>query len=95
MTQEQLMVDGSVIDYDTLPGTPAMREGLYNYFERRIPTGGFMRSVLSNDLRGAVQRADSQNRYLLREYVFWLNTEAPTDAWGSPDSVADWLSRTD
>jgi hypothetical protein len=97
MTQEQerLTVDGSVIDYDTAPGVPQMREGLKNYFEHRIPTGDFMRSVLSNDLRGAVGRADSQNIYLLHEYVSWLWNEAPAGAWGSPAKVDAWLSRTD
>jgi len=61
------------------------------YVEHRIPTGGFLEAVLSNDLRDACSRADTQNRYLLFDIVQHLYWHVPAACWGSPHKVKEWL----
>ncbi len=60
--------------------------------EGRIP-GAFLLSVLENDLRGAVCRADPQNAARLLQIVQFLNMEAPAPCWGSRENVAAWALR--
>lgn len=62
------------------------------YVDHRIPTGGFLEAVLSNDLREAFGRADIQNRYLMFDIVSYLYSEVPSACWGSPERVKNWLS---
>ena len=61
------------------------------YVSRRIPTGGFLEAVLSNDLKEACARADNQNRQLLFEIVGYIYNEVPAQCWGSPEKVNLWL----
>lgn len=63
---------------------------LNRYVERRIPPGGFLTAVLSNDLFGAVAQADSQNRVALADIVAYIYNEVPGNAWGSRDTVWRW-----
>src|SRR6266702_2435822 len=62
------------------------------YVNNRIPAGGFLQAVLSNDLKEACARADNQNRYLLFEIVGYLYNEIPASCWGSPERVENWLT---
>ena len=62
------------------------------YVNQRIPTGGFMEAVLSNDLVEACSRADNQNRYLLFDIVSYLYNNVPGACWGSRERVDRWLS---
>ncbi len=66
---------------------------LENYIDRGVPTGGFLRAVLGNDLQEAVARADENNIVALPAIVGWLSCNAPSACWGSPKLVADWLRR--
>ena len=68
---------------------------LYRYVENRIPTGDFLRAVLSNDLRESFARADIQNRAALYHIVAFIHCEVPAVAWGTPDKVKGWLSKRD
>ena len=67
-------------------------DGLQRYIEHRIPTGGFLRAVLENDLREACAMADDENVKVIPIYVNWLYNEAPSACWGSPEKVANWLA---
>ena len=69
-------------------------DGLKRYVEHRIPTGGFLRAVLENDLKEAVARADDENQHVIPIYVCWLYNEAPSTCWGSPEAVKAWLGGT-
>lgn len=69
-----------------------LHSGLIEYLTRRRPTGGFLQAVLSNDLKGAANRADLENRHFLFEIVFFLFNHAPAGAWGSVQLVKEWLS---
>lgn len=79
-----------MLDYSTYPN-PNMVEGLKNYIEHRIPPGGFLLAVLTNDLKGTFARADDVNRDLIFETVSWLYNEFPSNAWGSIENVKSWL----
>ena len=65
------------------------------YVEHRIPTGGFLEAVLSNDLMGAVGRADAGNLRDLHEICSYVYNRIPSGCWGSPEKVRAWLNRED
>lgn len=69
------------------------RQGLLDYLRYGIPPGHFLQAVLSNDLREACARADETNQRALYDYVFVLYNYAPSDAWGSPERVTDWIKQ--
>jgi len=60
--------------------------------EGRMP-GDFLRSVLENDLRNAVMRADHVNAQHLKDIIDFLNMEAPSPCWGSRENVLAWALR--
>jgi len=66
-------------------------ESLERYRDDRIPTGGFLRAVLENDLRNALSRADNTNVVYLLGIVKWIYWNIPAIAWGSPKNVSAWL----
>lgn len=55
----------------------------------RIP-GGFLQAVISNDLCGAVGRADAVNFASLRQYAIFFRNFAPAACYGSPEKMRDW-----
>jgi hypothetical protein len=69
-----------------------MHEGLQGYLLYGWEPGGFLGSVLMNDLIGAFAKADSLNSLRVRNYVMFLYNIAPSDCFGSPKKVADWIS---
>lgn len=81
-------------NYNTLPNI-YLQGGMRLYIENRIPPGGFLTAVLSNNLKEACGRADSTNKYLLFEIVQWLYNEVPSVCWGSADNVQSWLNPTE
>jgi len=68
--------------------------GLNRYMTHRIPTGGFLRAVLENDLRGTVTRISpaipNSTIFIL---VTLLNNYASAESWGSKEKVAAWLTK--
>ncbi len=68
------------------------RETILRYVEHRVPTGGFVQAVLSNDLREAIGRADAENLEDLVEIVRFCYWEIPGPCWGSPEAVREWLA---
>jgi hypothetical protein len=70
-----------------------MRESLKNYIEHGIQPGHFITAVLSNDLKGAISRADSINQLALADYIRWLYNYAPQECWGSGAHVVDWIKK--
>lgn len=67
-------------------------DGLERYLTKRVPTGGFLRAVLENNLKEAFQRADEYNAATLRDIVSLCYQGLPSECWGSPERVADWLA---
>lgn len=69
--------------------------GIRDYVDERVPPGGFLRAVLSNNLHLACLKADDLNRRALVEIVTYLHWEVPSSCWGSPEQVDAWLEGTD
>lgn len=61
--------------------------GIAQYVADGFTPGGFLTCVLANDLRGAVARADVNNRQHLPELVRLLENEISNDIWGSYGDV--------
>jgi hypothetical protein len=68
-------------------------DALERYVKRYIRPGHFLMAVLSNDLEGAVMRADDHNYKHLSDVVVWVCNNIPGDAWGNPTKVNAWLMR--
>ena len=73
------------------------KEALDNYFLKGYEPGGFITSILTNNLYGAVNSADIANRHAIWEIVKWLTAEAevPSASWGTKDHVSNWLHDSD
>ena len=69
------------------------KEALDRYVSERIPTGHFLQAVLSNNLREALGRADSENIIALFDIVKYCYNEIPSNCWGSPEAVKAWLEK--
>ncbi|GBR36678.1 hypothetical protein [Gluconobacter kondonii] len=50
----------------------------------------FYRALLSNDLIGAIQGADAENRAGLPDFVEYLTAYAPCGSYGSADAIQTW-----
>jgi len=77
------------VDYSPLP--PHMREGMEGYLEYGWEPGGFLYSILTNDLRGTVKRADPINQLILLEWIDFCLEHLPGKSWGSPEAVSYWM----
>jgi len=69
------------------------REALQLWIDEGQLPGDFVRSVLENDLRNAVTRADFMNAGRLKDIIDFLNMEAPSPCWGSRENVLAWALR--
>ena len=74
---------------DSIPDNT--KGSLERYINRGIAPGNFLLSVLSNDLKGSMTRADLFNREALYHIVAWLHNYAPSGCWGSKERVSDWI----
>ena len=66
-------------------------EMIQRYVEHKQKPSGFVMVLLTNDLHGAVSRADGDNRADLADIVEFMRAHVPAEAWGSPEKVAKWL----
>ena len=74
-----------------MPIPASVKASLVAYVDDRRPTGDFLRAVLSNDLSGAVRRADTDNLAALAAIVGYVYMELPADCWGSERKVDCWI----
>ena len=81
------------IHYDNLP--KHCREVVKNYIERHQPVGDFLQSVIANDLRGAVCRADAINSRHLKHYVLFFYNDAPSACHGSREAYKQWIKKSE
>ena len=70
-----------------------MRDGMTRYIKRGIPPGSFLTAVLSNDLMGALRKADDTNINAMPAYGRFLYNYAPAGCYGSPDAVDRWVKK--
>lgn len=66
---------------------------LHDYVNLGVPTGGFLRAVLGNDLREAFGRADIHNRHAMFDIVSYIWNNLPAACWGSYEKVDAWLKK--
>lgn len=69
------------------------KEPLDLYAEAYVPTGGFLRAVLENNLLEAFKRADPGALENLPHIVAYAYTELTGACWGDPGTVTKWLAR--
>jgi hypothetical protein len=77
-------------DIDT--GNNLLDEALENYLMRGFQPGGFLTSVLANDLRLALGRADHWNKQNLDRIVTQVLYNMPDISNGSYLRVKDWCA---
>jgi hypothetical protein len=80
-----------VSDYNGWDIGDDIKESLDRYVEHGIPTGGFLKAVLCNDLFGAVGRADHINIRNLQNICGYVYNEIPSTCWGSTEKVRAWF----
>ena len=68
------------------------KEALTRYVNDKIPTGGFLIAVLSNNLFEAMARADEINKEALPLICSYIYNEMPIRSWGSEEKVLNWLN---
>jgi hypothetical protein len=68
---------------------------LDSYVRARTPTGDFLESVLSNDLKGAIAYADAENLEALPAIVSYVVNHMPARCQGSPERYRRWLNYTE
>ena len=73
---------------------PHMIGAIKRYIVNGIQPGSFLTAVLSNDLKEAFARADSENSAAMQGWVQFLYNYAPSGCWGSPGRVSDWLANS-
>lgn len=69
-----------------------MHGAVRRYFFDGIAPGSFLTAVLSNDLMGALGKADDDNRNALPGYGAFLYNYVPADSFDSPACVKEWLA---
>ena len=67
-------------------------DSINRYVEHGLEPGSFVRAVLSNDLVGALNRADTAAEAGIRDILKYVRWEIPTESWGSPAKVEAWLN---
>jgi len=66
------------------------REALRRWVQRGILPGGFLQCVMSNDLFGAIRRADAENLKALALICQYLHHECPATCFGFDELVDSW-----
>lgn len=95
---------GGILDWGEKLPHPSLRKrvdhmrmlatGLDLYRKQGVPTGGFLKKLLENDLMGAMSKADHISMTLFPELCSYIYNHMPHDCWGGPQQVKDWLSKT-
>ncbi len=70
-----------------------IKESIQRYVDDGVEPGSFTRSVLENDLKGAIGRADPVSLRALKEIVSHVYNCIPGNVQGSPEKVAAHIAR--
>ena len=77
--------------YSSLPTT--MLAPLYAYVLDHEQPGGFLTAVITNDLVGAITKADIANSKHLRKWVLFFHWHTPSACHGSQAHMDAWLRK--
>ena len=80
---------------DINTGNDLLDQSIENYLMHGFEPGGFLTSVLANDLYLAVGRADHWNKERLPKIVNEVLYKMPNISWGSYAAVKDWCADKD
>lgn len=87
------MVVDQPLDFSGYESIPVQTQAaLHRYVENRVEPGSFLKCVLSNDLFGAIGRADDEHIETLPLICRFIYNRVPSPAWGSPTRVHMWLT---
>lgn len=75
----------------TLP--PRIRKAIDQFVWHGIPTGGFLRAVLSNDLMGAISQADPNSLSSIGLICQYVYNAVPSVCHGSREAVKSHIER--
>jgi hypothetical protein len=75
---------------DLIP--PHMHGAIYRWLLKGIYPGDFLGSVLSNDLRGALSRADPENKAAISHWVE-LFCYMPSGSFGNNEQMKTWQQK--
>ena len=70
---------------------PHMHNAIRGYVLDHRPVGGFLSSVLRNDLTTAAFTADAENEIALGRWAKFIYNHVPSGCHGSPEKVKAWL----
>ena len=76
-------------EYSKIPAL--VRETIDEYVRIGRPVGGFVDSVLCNDLTGALARADICSMPAIPAICGYVYNECPSRCWGSREMVDAWM----
>jgi len=74
---------------------PVVSEGTRRDFRRYFESGictlsGFYLALLENDLWGVYRCADTENLQRIDEWLSWMYSHIPANAWGGRDEVRSY-----
>ena len=69
-----------------------IKEAIDRYVAVGCPVGDFLTAVLSNDLMGALGRADEYNKVAIFDICSYVYNEIPSGSHGSRKAVKDWIA---
>lgn len=69
-----------------------LRESLIRYAVHGVPTGGFLRAFLANDLMQAIGRADERSQAQFRQLALFVHNWLGSECHGSYDAVDAWTA---
>ena len=69
------------------------RSSLILWVLRGIPAGGFLESLMANDISTAVMKTHPANSWShIVQFMRWLQFRAPKECWGSYENLKYWQS---
>jgi len=91
MISEMEYVEGQ-IDQGAINLPSHMIGSVKRYVLRGIGGGSFLTALFSNDLIGAIGKADAENQEAIGAWAQFLYNSIPGNCHGSPEKVAAWIA---
>ena len=91
VTNSETAVVDALKAYPKIPA--ATIKALHRYVVDKIPTGGFLNAILTNNLLESCARADEWNKAALFDILSFCYNEIPSPCWKSKQAVQEWLKK--